>query len=125
MWEEDNTYLQKKGTTANENKINIYTPNVTLGSYGDGEKPIINSQASDFAIRAFEKYNLTIRGLKIQANDAISCIYILGPSCDNNVIENCHLDGADNGVRIIDGQTITLRYNTFSNKLQEDLLNKS
>ena len=113
-WKEGDTYLQKKGTTVNEGKINIYASNVSLGAYGDGDKPIINSLASDFAIRAFDKYNLTIRGLRIQANNAISCIYILGPSCDNNVIEYCHLEGGDNGVRIIDGGSITLRYNTFS-----------
>jgi len=116
-WKEGNKYLQKKGTTANESKINIYASNVTLGSYGEGDKPVINSLSSDFAFRAFEKYNLTIQDLKILANDAISCIYILGPSCDNNVIVNCHLDGADNGIRIIEGKTVIVKYNTFSNNI--------
>jgi hypothetical protein len=113
-WEEGNSYLQKKGTTANEGKINIYASNVTLGAYGQGESPVINSSATDFAIRAFEKSGVTIRDLKIIANEAISCIYFLGASCDNNLVEKCYLEGADNGLRIIDGKTITLRYNTFS-----------
>ena len=114
-WKEGNSYFQKKGTTANESKINIYASNVTLGSYGEGDKPVINSLASDFAFRAFEKHSLTIQDLKILANDAISCVYILGTSCDNNVIVNCHIDGGDNGIRIIEGKTVTMKYNTFSN----------
>jgi hypothetical protein len=114
-WQEGNIYLQKRGTTANENKINIYANNVVLGAYGEGESPVINSLATDFAIRAFEKTDVTIQNLKIVANEAISCIYLLGSSCDNNLVENCYLEGADNGLRIIDGKTITLRYNTFSN----------
>ena len=112
-WEEGNSYLQKKGTTANEGKINIYANNVTLGAYGEGESPVINSSATDFAIRAFEKSDITIKDLKIIADEAISCIYFLGASCDNNLVEKCYLEGADNGLRIIDGKTITLRYNTF------------
>jgi hypothetical protein len=113
-WEEGKSYLQKRGTTANEGKINIYTGNVTLGAYGEGERPEISSLASDFAIKAFEKSNVTIKDLSIVAGEAISCIYFLGTTCDSNLIENCHLEGADNGARIIDGKTITLRYNTFS-----------
>jgi hypothetical protein len=113
-WEEGNSYMQKRGTTTNEGKINIYANNVTLGAYGEGESPVINSSASDFAIRAFEKSDITIRDLKIIADEAISCIYFLGASCDNNLVEKCYLEGADNGLRIIDGKTITLKYNTFS-----------
>jgi len=114
-WEEGKSYLQKRGTTANESKINVYASNVTLGAYGEGERPVINSVVTDFAIRAFEKSGVTIQNLSIVAEEAISCIYFLGTTCDNNLIENCHLEGADNGLRIIDGKTITLRYNTFSN----------
>jgi hypothetical protein len=113
-WTDDTYYLQKCGTQATESKINIYASNVTIGSYGEGEKPIILSTATDFALRAFEKSNITIQNLNITADEAIACIYILGSSCDNNIIENCHLANADNGIRIIDGKTVTARYNTFS-----------
>jgi hypothetical protein len=114
-WEEGHSYLQKRGTTTNENKINVYASNITLGSYGEGEYPVINSSASDFAIRIFEKSNVTIQNLKVVADNAISCIYFLGSTCNNNLVENCILEDADNAVRAIDGKTITLKYNTFSN----------
>jgi hypothetical protein len=114
-WKDGNSYLQKRNTTANENKINIYANNVILGAYGEGERPTINSMANDFAIRAFDKSGVTIQNLKIIAGEAISCVYFLGSSSENNLIEHCRFEGANNGVRIIDGKTITLRYNIFSN----------
>jgi hypothetical protein len=86
-WEEGNSYLQKKGTTANQGKINIEANNVTLGAYGQGDIPVIKSSATDFALRAFEKSSVTIQNLKIIADEAISCIYFLGESCDKNIIE--------------------------------------
>jgi hypothetical protein len=114
-WKDGYSYMQKKGTTANEGKINVYADNVILGAYGEGERPVINSTANDFAIRVFEKSGVNIQGLKIVAPEAISCIYFLGASSDNNIIENCRLEDADNGIRVIEGKIITLRYNTFTN----------
>jgi parallel beta-helix repeat protein len=114
-WQEGNSYFQKRNTTANESKINVYANNVTLSAYGQGDNPVINSSATDFAVRVFEKTDVTIQNLKIIADEAISCIYFLGSSCDNNIIEKCYLEGANNGLRVIDGKTITLRYNTFAN----------
>jgi hypothetical protein len=115
-WKNGCSYLQKRGTTASEMKINLGAGNIILGCYGEGNKPKINSLATDFALKALEKSDLTIRDLHIFAPDAISCIYILGSSCDNNSVQNCILEGSDYGIRIIDGKKVTLKYNTFNNE---------
>jgi hypothetical protein len=117
VWENGYSYLQKRGTISNESKISIYADNVTLGSYGDGEKPVIQSSAEESAIKAFEKSNITIKDVHIIAEKAISCIYISGTTSKNVIVENCALEAAENGVRVIDGMSITLRYNTISNCL--------
>ncbi|MBN2272727.1 MAG: cadherin domain-containing protein [Bacteroidales bacterium] len=115
-WKEGNTYLQKKGTTAHVDKINIFSNNVTLGSYGDAEElPIIISETNTFIIRAFEKSNITINNLHFIGENAVSCIYFIGSSSENNTIEKCNFEGAVNGVRIVDGNNYILRYNTFYN----------
>jgi hypothetical protein len=116
-WEEDASYLQKRGTVANEEKILITAAGVTLGDYGSGEKPVINSLADDYAIKAQEKNNVTIKNLKINADQAIACIYFLGANCENNSIENCELGGSDYGLRIIDGNSYTVKYNVFENEV--------
>ncbi len=115
-WTAGYSYLQKRGTTASVDKINIYAEGVTLGDYGEGERPLIVSQTRDFAIRAFNKSNISIRNLHIIANDAISCIYFLGENCNNNLIENCQFEGSENGIRIIDGESIVIKYNLFYNR---------
>lgn len=114
-WKEGYSYLQKKGTLSYESKINITAGNVTLGSYGEGEQPVIHSSVNDFAVRAYEKTNIFIRDLHIIAVNAISCIYILGEACDNICIEYCTLESSVNGARILDGKNMVLRYNTFIN----------
>jgi uncharacterized protein YjdB len=112
-WKSGNSYLQKRGTVANESKINITSGDVTLGSYGDGDQPVIHSNVNDFAIRAYDKSNIIIKDLHITAVNAISCIYIMGETSDNVNIEFCTLESAVNGTRIIDGKNVVLRYNTF------------
>ncbi len=113
VWTSDYTYLQKRGTISNEGKINVYAEDVILGAYGEGELPIITSNAKDYAIRVFEKSNITIKDIHITADDAISCIYFMGSNSTNNTVENCVLEGANNGVRIIDGKTYTIKYTTI------------
>ncbi len=114
-WRNNVSYLQKRNTVTMEQKINIYADSVTLGAYGVGELPVIESKAEDFAIRAYERSNLVIRDLNIIAKYAISCIYFIGSMSTDNVIENCKLEKSNNGIRAIDGKKITIRYNRFDN----------
>jgi hypothetical protein len=114
-WKEGYAYLQKKGTVSYESKISITSSGVTIGSYAEGEQPVIQSNANDYAILAFNKSNLLINDLHIIAVGAVSCVYIMGESVDGICISNCKLESAANGVRILNGKNIVLRYNTFSN----------
>jgi hypothetical protein len=116
-WEEGASYLQKRGTTADEEKILITARSVTLADYGVGEKPIINSITSEYAVKAIDKDNVLIKNFRIIAESAIGCIYFIGSSCENNSIENCELEGSDYGLRIIDGNSYTVKYNVFHNEV--------
>ncbi len=112
-WQEGYTYLQKKGTVAHDFNININASRVTMGSYGEGYQPVIRSNVNDFTVRIFGRKNIVIKDLSIKAENAISCIYIMGES-DSITIENCRLENAFNGVRILDGRSMIMRYNSFS-----------
>lgn len=112
-WESGNSYLQKRGTIAYEKKINIGASNITIGAYGEGDIPLIRSQAKDFAMRAYERKNITINNLHLIAEEAVSCIYFLGSTCDSISINNCTFESSSNGIRIIEGKTFDISYNTF------------
>jgi len=114
-WEEGYQYLQKRGTTSEETKISIYAGNVTLGAYGEGDKPVIQSSSEESAIKFFNKTDISIKNLRIIAEKAISCIYIYGEESDRNRVGNCTLEGAENGIRAIDGKSVTICYNTITN----------
>lgn len=114
-WKENASYLQKCGTISMENKILITTNNVTIGDYGVGDKPIIIFSTDEYAIKAMEKHNIVINNIKVLADDAIGCIYFIGAACENNSVVNCELQGADYGLRIIDGKSYTVKYNVFMN----------
>lgn len=116
-WEDDASYLQKRGTVSDEDKILIQAKNVTIGDYGSGAKPVINSHANDYAIKALDKNDIAIRNLNIKAESAIGCVYFIGELCVNNTLENCELEGADYGLRMIDGNSYTVKYNVFNNKV--------
>ncbi len=114
-WENGYKYFQKRGTTANEDKISIYCDDATLGSYGEGDFPIIESTSESYAIQALDKDNLYIADIHIIADNAIGGIYLLGNASSEYTIQNCIIENSDNGVRIIEGKQITLKYNTFNN----------
>lgn len=115
-WTDGYEYLQKRGTIANEKSIGIGAGNITLGAYGAGSMPVIQSSASDHAFNIFEKSNITIQNLNIKAPEAVSCIYFLGSSCDNNTIKHCEFSEALYGLRLIEGKEYTIKYNTFINE---------
>lgn len=112
-WTTGNIYLQKCGTIAHEEGIIIGANNVTLGSYGEGELPVIISETSNYLIRGFEKENIIISNLSLESPNAVSCIYFLGASCNNITIEHCHLEGVTNGIRIVSGLKVAIKYNTI------------
>ncbi|MBN2350551.1 MAG: cadherin domain-containing protein [Bacteroidales bacterium] len=114
-WNDGYHYMQKKGTVANLDKIIISANDVTLGAYGAGELPLIQSTSNDHIMMVYNKKNLNIEDLHIRAENAISNLYILGPQCENISITGCIIEGASNGVRIIDGKNVFLKGNSFFN----------
>ncbi|MBP1669913.1 MAG: hypothetical protein H6Q21_2279, partial [Bacteroidetes bacterium] len=110
-WMEGYTYLQKSGTTALNDKLTLNAGSINIGSYGEGDKPIIISTTSDFAIRIIEKDKITIKNLTISAPYALYCIYALNANVIS--IENCVFQNTKGGIKIASGSDITLRYNKF------------
>lgn len=112
-WKDGTIYLQKCGTTAKEDKIIIGASNVTIGAYGSGEKPVITSETTSYLISGFDKHNITISNIQVECAIALSCIYFLGNSCDNIIVEQCIFESPVNAIRIVEGIKATIKYNTF------------
>ncbi len=55
VWQDGHTYLQKKGTEATVEKILITADNVTLGAYGEGDLPVIQSKTNTYLISAYDR----------------------------------------------------------------------
>jgi hypothetical protein len=116
-WVSGKTYMQKRGTVAKVEKIVIGADDVIISSYGDqGELPKIVSETSTYLLSAFEKKNITVSNLHIQAQKAVSSVYFLGSTCNNITIQHCTIEGVSNGIRIADGQSYTIKYNTISSE---------
>ena len=114
-WTDGYYYLQKSGTKAYESDILIGADSVTLGAYGNGALPIINSNSATYVFKGYNKKYVNIQDLNIIGNQAQSCIYFLGSDCKNITIERCILEGAAMGVRVVDGKDLLIKYNTFKN----------
>jgi hypothetical protein len=118
VFTEGNSYLQKRGTTAVLDKILLGADNISLGAYGEGELPVIEGQTSLYLISGFERRNITLSDLHIRGENAVSCIYFLGNTSDNIAVDHCILEGATNAIRIVDGKTFTIKYNTISSEFE-------
>ena len=110
-WNEGYTYLQKAGTTALIEKLSLNADWVNIGSYGEGEKPIMISTTTDFAVRILDKNQITIKNITISAPRAFSCIYSL--NAKNILIEGCTFQNTNCGIKIASSSGITLCYNKF------------
>ncbi len=113
-WKNGFTYMQRRGTTAKINKIIIGANKVTLGAYGEGELPVISSEANTYLISGFEKSGIKIQNLNLQSPNAVSSIYFLGNSGDSITIEHCIINGYANAIKVVDGSTLISKYNTIS-----------
>ncbi|MBN1183330.1 MAG: cadherin domain-containing protein, partial [Bacteroidales bacterium] len=113
-WEKGSSYLQKSGTIANEDKILIGADDVTLGSYSEGDLPIITSNTNTYLISGFEKKGINIRNLNIQAPNAVSSIYFLGSNSDSIIVEHCQLNANVNAIKVANGNALVVRYNSIS-----------
>jgi hypothetical protein len=97
-----NTYLQKKGTTyTSSTQISIDAKsNITLGSYGTGNRPVFSYTGSGYAFRVQNSSNCTIQDFEVNGNvNAHSLVAVIGSSSNytsNITINNCVLHNAHN-----------------------------
>ncbi|HPJ61258.1 MAG TPA: cadherin domain-containing protein, partial [Lentimicrobium sp.] len=97
-----NTYLQKRGTTYTSS-TQIYLSsktNITIGSYGTGERPVFSYTGSGYAFRVQSSSNCTIQDFEVNGNvNAHSLVAVIGSSSSytsNITINNCVLHNAHN-----------------------------
>lgn len=104
----NNSYLQKRGTTASITGSITITgrSNIIIGAYGTGNRPRINKTSGTghvFDLTTIS--NCTIRDLEISStSNATSGILIDGYGTaisSNNLIDNCVIHGTEWGIRII------------------------
>jgi hypothetical protein len=104
----NNSYLQKRGTTASITGSITVTgrSNIIIGAYGTGNRPRINkTSGSGHVLDLTTISNCTIRDLEISStSNATSGILIDGYGTaisSNNLIDNCVIHGCEWGIRII------------------------
>ena len=90
-WVSGNSYLQRAGTTALAT-VSVGAANVSLGSYGEGGKPIIDgggARATGIAVAGYA--NVTIDGFSF-ANIITTAISV--GAATGLVVKNCLIDGS-------------------------------
>ena len=107
-WRNGDTYLQKRGTTANiSGSIGITgRNNMTIGAYGTGARPrITQTSGSGHVLSMRTVSNCVVRDLEISSTvNGTSGIIMDSYGTDisaNNLIDNCEIHGTQWGVRII------------------------
>ncbi|HLO90422.1 MAG: cadherin domain-containing protein [Chloroflexota bacterium] len=125
-WTNGTTYLQKAGTTFNTPGSLIISSknNITLGSYGTGNKPrIISSGATTSKVIDITScYNMVISNLEIASTtgQVTAAIIIDGTGSSNNLIDNCIARDAQWGIRILTTSAGNRILNTQVYNTQDD-----
>jgi len=113
-WTDSTVYVIRRGTTLEIDAFYITANDVTLASYGEGERPVIRSTAvgqpgaNSHAIRIDDRTGVTIRDLVVDAQDATSCVRFGGASGGDASVINCVLNGAGWGLRAFDFSGLTV-----------------
>jgi hypothetical protein len=106
-WTNGYTYLQKAGTTYTSSGSLIITSrnNITLGSYGTGNKPkVVSTGATTVKVIDITScYNMVVSGLEVYSTNGqvTAAIIIDGTGSGNNLIDNCVLHDTQWGIRIL------------------------
>ncbi len=103
LWQDSATYLQKRGTVCEAEKVvNITASYVTLGAYGTGEKPVIKSlvgvKAKGIQISG-SCTSVSIKNLEIYSTNDIVCAIIIG-GIGPHIIDSCILHDCSWGIRV-------------------------
>lgn len=106
-WVSGNSYYQKAGTTFTTSGSLIITSksNITISSYGTGNKPkIVTSGANTNKVLDLTSCsNFTISNIEVSSTTgmATAAILIDGTGSSNNLIDNCLLHDVQWGIRIL------------------------
>lgn len=117
-WHDDSVYVLKRGTVLKSTQIVINASNVTIATYGNGDRPLIlctdNSSEQGNRYALISEWNginnIIIRDLEITAPEANSCIRFLS-NCYNMQVINCKLHDSYWGLRSISNNKLYV-YNT-------------
>ena len=115
-WKEGYSYLQKCGTTANVANLKLGANFITISSYGEGSKPVIQSTTTSYLISGFEKSGIRISNLVLEAEKSAGCIYFLGSTSDSIIVENCVIKENTNAIKVVDASKLVIRYNRISSE---------
>lgn len=116
VWQDNTTYLQKRGTTiTNNSPITVeFKENITIGAYGDGPKPIIRYTGTNSDIIYIScSSNCTLEGIELEGDiySTRSGVHIagywaaIGEVSNDTKIINCDIHDVYNGVRALEYAT--------------------
>ena len=98
-----NTYLQKRGTTASiTGNIWIFQKsNVTIGAYGNGNRPKVISSGTDVKVIDFgNSSNCILRDFEVTSTGNATTGVYFASGCADNLIDNCEIHNVEWGIRI-------------------------
>ncbi len=117
-WVDNEVYAIKRGITFTSSMILVMANNVTICSYGQGDRPII--KCNEVSMSGYNRYAInanwagvsgnTIRDIEISAPNATSCLNF-GESRNDISVINCKLYGSSWGIRNVDNENINI-FNT-------------
>ena len=116
-FEPEYSYLIKRGTVLQLNNLIIDEDNIEIGAYGEGDRPRIQSSSTSNVVFSVDQHDITIKNLVIEAPQALSAIYFIGPESNSILISNCVVSGADYGIRFINTGLAIIQYCEFYNNL--------
>jgi hypothetical protein len=114
VWKDGIVIAFKRGASFDIQSIVIQYNNIILASYGNGERPVINSTTKEHVITTDwqgGQTDIIVRDIEINAPNAVSCIIFR----DNNSrvkILNCKLHGSIWGIRALNYVKYLYVYNT-------------
>ncbi len=120
-WKDNTVYALKRGTTIETGTVMLFGDNITLASYGEGERPVIKSTSEAHAVSTkWESgHNITVRDIEIYAPDAVSCLIFRTNSTNAKAI-NLKLHGAIWGLRALNNIAGLLVHNTEIFNIADD-----
>ncbi|MHA1954278.1 MAG: right-handed parallel beta-helix repeat-containing protein, partial [Candidatus Heimdallarchaeaceae archaeon] len=97
-WTSGRTYLQKRGTTFSTTETLYIGSGVTMGAYGQGQRPIMSythapTPDNTYGFHTLTNQNIVVRDIDFRADDSTAVFYT---DAINLVVDNCIFSGDNN-----------------------------